>query len=97
MNKNQELLKDFTEYCKAHPEERFWQSLRGWSGLSFGQALYTLKKERGERCIECLKPEVKYRQFSPDIGGLQFCSMGCYHEFGLSNTYRSCPIEEIKE
>ena len=30
MNKNQELLKDFTKYAKAHPDERFYQALRNW-------------------------------------------------------------------
>ena len=33
MNKNKKLLKDFAEYCEEHPELRFWQSLRNWSGL----------------------------------------------------------------
>lgn len=31
MNKNQKLLEEFTAYCNAHPEERFWQALRNWS------------------------------------------------------------------
>jgi hypothetical protein len=22
-------------YCKAHPDERFWQALRNWSGFHF--------------------------------------------------------------
>lgn len=35
MNKNEKLLKDFTEYCKANPELRFWQALRNWSGWAF--------------------------------------------------------------
>lgn len=30
-SKNQTVLEDFTEYCKKHPEERFWQALRNWS------------------------------------------------------------------
>lgn len=29
---NDKLLKSFTSYCKKHPEERFWQALRNWSG-----------------------------------------------------------------
>lgn len=28
-------LKSFTSYCKAHPEERFWQALRNWSEYDF--------------------------------------------------------------
>ena len=35
MNKNQELLKEFIKYSEAHPEERFWQALRNWSGSRF--------------------------------------------------------------
>lgn len=34
-NRNQELLKDFTEYCVSHPTERFWQALRNWSEVPF--------------------------------------------------------------
>jgi hypothetical protein len=30
--KNAELLGGFTGYCLAHPDERFWQALRNWSG-----------------------------------------------------------------
>ena len=31
-NKNIKLSIDFERYCKAHPEERFWQAIRNWSG-----------------------------------------------------------------
>ena len=34
-NKNKELLEDFAKYCEAHPELRFWQALRNWSGINF--------------------------------------------------------------
>jgi hypothetical protein len=30
--KNSEMLRDFIDYCVDHPEERFWQALRNWSG-----------------------------------------------------------------
>jgi hypothetical protein len=33
--RNSEVLKSFVEYCEAHPQERFWQALRNWSGHSF--------------------------------------------------------------
>ena len=33
--KNAKMLKDFTEYCNKHPEERFWQALRNFSGEAF--------------------------------------------------------------
>lgn len=35
MNKNRELLDEFTTYCDAHPEMRFWQALRNWCGWNF--------------------------------------------------------------
>jgi len=35
MSKNSDLLDEFTEYCRKHPSERFWQALRNWSGFSF--------------------------------------------------------------
>lgn len=31
---NEKLLAEFTEYCKEHPGERFWQALRNWSQAS---------------------------------------------------------------
>jgi hypothetical protein len=34
-NKNKELLKEFSAYCKTHPNERFWQALRSWSEWHF--------------------------------------------------------------
>jgi hypothetical protein len=33
-NKNIKLLNDFKKYCDKHPDERFWQALRNWSGFS---------------------------------------------------------------
>jgi hypothetical protein len=33
--KNSKVLESFVNYCEAHPEERFWQALRNWSGYSF--------------------------------------------------------------
>ena len=32
---NKKLLKEFTEYCKNHKNERFWQALRNWSKFSY--------------------------------------------------------------
>jgi hypothetical protein len=34
-NRNDLLLQDFTNYCRAHPGERFWQALRNWCGSPF--------------------------------------------------------------
>lgn len=33
--RNSIILSDFIEYCREHPDERFWQALRNWSGRSF--------------------------------------------------------------
>ena len=35
MSKNSRLLASFTEYCREHPELRFWQALRDWSKFTF--------------------------------------------------------------
>ena len=35
MNKNKEKLVSFIRYCLDHPDERFWQALRNWSGYYF--------------------------------------------------------------
>ena len=29
-SENKELLNSFVEYCHAHPEEKFWEALKGW-------------------------------------------------------------------
>jgi len=29
---NSEMLDSLIEYCQAHPDQRFWQALRNWSG-----------------------------------------------------------------
>lgn len=34
-SKNNKTLVDFIAYCQTHPEERFWQALRNWSGHKF--------------------------------------------------------------
>lgn len=33
--RNSEVLASFVAYCETHPEERFWQALRNWAGISF--------------------------------------------------------------
>ena len=35
MSKNEKTLQAFAEYCRAHPEERFWQALRNFSGFAY--------------------------------------------------------------
>ena len=34
-SKNKKTLDSFVKYCQQHPEERFWQALRNWSGYDF--------------------------------------------------------------
>jgi hypothetical protein len=34
-SKNVQTLGSFVEYCFAHPDQRFWQALRNWSGFNF--------------------------------------------------------------
>lgn len=31
-SKNAKLLAEFTEYCVANPDKRFWQCVRNWCG-----------------------------------------------------------------
>lgn len=34
-SKNSKLLARFIAYCLEHPNERFWQALRNWSGVNY--------------------------------------------------------------
>ena len=34
-SKNKKILDSFVKYCNTHPNERFWQALRDWSGFKF--------------------------------------------------------------
>lgn len=34
-SRNSELLASFSEYCAKHPDQRFWQALLNWSGVSY--------------------------------------------------------------
>ena len=44
MNKNKEKLLSFLQFCRQHPQERFWQALRNWSEAT---AIYYEKYEKG--------------------------------------------------
>lgn len=35
MTRNEKVLAEFVKYCEEHPQERFWQALRNWSGYGF--------------------------------------------------------------
>jgi len=39
--RNSAALADFTAYCRANPEQRFWQALKNWSGWGKILAAYT--------------------------------------------------------
>lgn len=34
-NRNSDTLESFVKYCIDHPDQRFWQALRNWSGYPF--------------------------------------------------------------
>jgi hypothetical protein len=33
--RNSKTLASFVAYCKANPQQRFWQALRNWAGYNF--------------------------------------------------------------
>lgn len=35
MSKNEVVLEAFFEYCVKHPEQRFWQAMRNFTGAKF--------------------------------------------------------------
>lgn len=35
MHKSSKLLGSFMAYCADHPDQRFWQALRNWSGNDY--------------------------------------------------------------
>jgi hypothetical protein len=35
VTRNSFVLSSFVAYCEKHPEQRFWQALRNWSGCNF--------------------------------------------------------------
>jgi hypothetical protein len=45
MSRNAELLEESARYCREHPEQRFWQALRNWSGASYVQVVAIGKKD----------------------------------------------------
>lgn len=45
--RNSEILKSFVSYCEAHPDERFWQALRNWSGYSYVIAVHVESVDTG--------------------------------------------------
>jgi len=35
MSKNSTKLESFVKFCENHPNQRFWQALRNWSGHEY--------------------------------------------------------------
>lgn len=46
--RNGRTLFDFVCYCIQHPDERFWQALRNWSGYGFILTTNTVPYEINE-------------------------------------------------
>lgn len=55
-----------------------------------------MTQKRGKKCAYCTKKKLVYRQYSPDLGFLYFCSIKCNHLFERENTYRAMSVERIK-
>lgn len=66
MNKNQQMLKSFTDYCKTHPEQRFFQALRNWVQMNIdadcnfiyfapSECLEWMMEEQDEKVVNSLK------------------------------------------
>ena len=47
-NKNSKLLKSFVKYAEANPEQRFYQCLKNWAGVSFVLVATGLNLHDGE-------------------------------------------------
>lgn len=82
-SKNVEAVRGFTEFCKAHPDYRFWQSLRNWSGARFifartygdcvgGNLIDTFYLEGGN--LSALPKDVKLEPAGVDQGPKVTCS-----------------------
>ncbi len=52
MNKNKKRLKEFTEYCNKHPEQRFFQALRNWLKVDRVLCEKTRKEDYGHKEVE---------------------------------------------
>lgn len=46
-----ETLKNFIKYCEEHPEERFWQAVRNFSGSDFIYRGSMTSKGEGTRVV----------------------------------------------
>lgn len=61
-SKNAQSLASFTQYCLDHPEERFYQALRNWSGHDFifaGNLTNRLGKPKEQAVIDGQKVYVR--------------------------------------
>jgi hypothetical protein len=57
---------------------------------------YHKKKNMKKGKCEVCKKEAKDSQFSPDYGGLYFCSLRHHREYSSKYLYRACPFQDIK-
>ena len=69
-------------------------SILKWSNV---KRLCKVEKERGKKCINCKSKKIEYRQFSPDLGGMYFCSCKCHNLFMKERFIRAMPMKKIGE
>ena len=51
-NKNEQVMRNFVEYCQKHPKERFWSALRNWSKYNYIYGSYNLINIKDKDWIE---------------------------------------------
>jgi hypothetical protein len=58
-SKNGKTLEQFTNYCEAHPELRFWQALKIWADADF---ILAVKYNTGITLTQCWDQDTYYRE-----------------------------------
>lgn len=67
MSKNVKLLEMFTSYCKANPEQRFWQALCNWCGYNI---LASFNVEGGSHQWDTFNMNDDFSKWPrPELGG----------------------------
>lgn len=62
--KNSKILGSFSAYCKSHPDQRFWQALRNWSGFNF---IYASMKALGGEVQDTFHWDKEYTSQNKDV------------------------------
>ena len=63
IGKSNKVLGEFTSYCLAHPELRFWQALRNWSEYNFIYGASVNKDDCGDmRDIDSFFEDTYYKE-----------------------------------